>query len=92
MNLFSKVLTLPLQFQLYDRISSRVPTPTRAPSADAVQRAREVEEILREAELSAMRNVDRADLRELRDLLVQPHLKVSIWFGYLVTQICDQAN
>ncbi|XP_046415530.1 peripheral plasma membrane protein CASK isoform X3 [Neodiprion pinetum] len=68
-------LTLRAILELYDRISSRVPTPTRAPPTDAVQRAREVEEVLKEAELSAMRNVDRADLRELRDLLVQPHLK-----------------
>ncbi|EZA61944.1 hypothetical protein X777_08619 [Ooceraea biroi] len=62
---------------LYDRISSRVPTPHRAPQTDAAQRAREVEEILREAEHSAVRNIDRADLRELHELLVQPHMRVS---------------
>ncbi|XP_048506288.1 peripheral plasma membrane protein CASK isoform X4 [Athalia rosae] len=75
--ILSTVDDLPLRaiLELYDRISSRVPTPTRAPSADAVQRAREVEEVLREAELSVMRNVDRGDLRELRELLVQPHLR-----------------
>ncbi|XP_066591790.1 peripheral plasma membrane protein CASK isoform X11 [Prorops nasuta] len=61
--------------ELYDKISSRVPTPLRPPQTDAVQRAREVEEILREAEHSAVRNVDRADLRELQDLLMQPHMR-----------------
>ncbi|XP_024945961.1 peripheral plasma membrane protein CASK isoform X4 [Cephus cinctus] len=61
--------------ELYDRISSCVPTLNRPPQADAVQRAREVEDVLREAELSAIRNVDRADLRELQDLLVQPHFR-----------------
>ncbi|XP_011340240.1 peripheral plasma membrane protein CASK isoform X1 [Ooceraea biroi] len=61
--------------ELYDRISSRVPTPHRAPQTDAAQRAREVEEILREAEHSAVRNIDRADLRELHELLVQPHMR-----------------
>ncbi|KAK2581468.1 hypothetical protein KPH14_005135 [Odynerus spinipes] len=63
--------------ELYDRISSRVPTPCRAPQTDAVQRAREVEEILREAEHSTIRNIDRADLRELQELLMQPHMRVS---------------
>ncbi|XP_077272933.1 peripheral plasma membrane protein CASK isoform X7 [Temnothorax americanus] len=61
--------------ELYDRISGRVPAPYRAPQTDAVQRAREVEEILREAEHSAVRNIDRADLRELHELLVQPHMR-----------------
>ncbi|XP_017881326.1 peripheral plasma membrane protein CASK-like [Ceratina calcarata] len=63
--------------ELYDRISTRVPTPCRAPPTDAVQRAREVEELLREIEHSAIRNIDRADLRELHELLVQPHMRVS---------------
>lgn len=54
-----------------------MPTPCRAPQTDAVQRARDVEEILREAEHSAIRNIDRADLRELHELLVQPHMRVS---------------
>ncbi|XP_012349627.1 peripheral plasma membrane protein CASK isoform X9 [Apis florea] len=61
--------------ELYDRISTRVPTPCRAPQTDAVQRAREVEELLREIEHSAIRNIDRADLRELHELLVQPHMR-----------------
>lgn len=55
-----------------------MPTPCRAPQTDAVQRARDVEEILREAEHSAVRNIDRADLRELQELLVQPHMRVSM--------------
>lgn len=54
-----------------------MPTPTRAPQTDAVQRAREVEDVLRETELSTYRNVDRSDLRELQELLSQPHFKVS---------------
>ncbi|XP_078035540.1 peripheral plasma membrane protein CASK isoform X4 [Augochlora pura] len=61
--------------ELYDMISTRVPTPCRAPQTDAVQRAREVEDLLREIEHSAIRNIDRADLRELRELLVQPHMR-----------------
>ncbi|XP_070517573.1 peripheral plasma membrane protein CASK isoform X11 [Cardiocondyla obscurior] len=61
--------------ELYDRISGRITTPYRAPQTDAVQRAREVEEILREAEHSGIRNIDRADLRELHELLVQPHMR-----------------
>lgn len=65
-------------FQLCDRISTRVATPCRAPQTDAVQRAREVEELLREMEHSAIRNIDRADLRELHELLVQPHMRVSL--------------
>ncbi|KAG9431041.1 peripheral plasma membrane protein CASK isoform X3 [Apis mellifera carnica] len=64
--------------ELYDRISTRVPTPCRAPQTDAVQRAREVEELLREIEHSAIRNIDRADLRELHELLVQPHMRLQI--------------
>ncbi|XP_076238416.1 peripheral plasma membrane protein CASK isoform X4 [Calliopsis andreniformis] len=61
--------------ELYDRISTRVPTPCRAPQTDAVQRAREVEELLREIEHSTIRTIDRADLRELHELLVQPHMR-----------------
>ncbi|XP_076172773.1 peripheral plasma membrane protein CASK isoform X3 [Ptiloglossa arizonensis] len=61
--------------ELYDRISTRVSTPCRAPQTDAVQRGREVEELLREIEHSAKRKIDRADLRELYELLVQPHMR-----------------
>ena len=53
-----------------------MPTPCRAPQADAVQRAREVEEVLRDVDRSNVRNIDRGDLRELQELLIQPHLKV----------------
>lgn len=65
------------KFQLYDKISTRVPSPFRVPQADAVQRLREVEELLREADRSALRATDRADLRELLDILSQPHMRVS---------------
>lgn len=64
-------------FQIYDRIATRIPSPCRAPQTDAVQRAHEVEELLRGAERSSSRNIDRGDLRELQELLVQPHFKVS---------------
>lgn len=62
---------------MYDRIATRVPSPYRAPQADAVQRAREVEEVLRGTDRSSARNIDRADLRELQEILSQPHFKVS---------------
>ncbi|XP_015114432.1 peripheral plasma membrane protein CASK isoform X2 [Diachasma alloeum] len=61
--------------ELYDKISTKVSTPTRPPPTDAVHRLREVEEFLREAELMAFRNLDRCDLRELQELLNQPHMK-----------------
>lgn len=78
MEIFNTRINVVVLIQLYDRISTRVPTPCRAPQTDAVQRAREVEELLREIEHSAIRNIDRADLRELHELLVQPHMRVSL--------------
>ncbi|XP_032456340.1 peripheral plasma membrane protein CASK isoform X15 [Nasonia vitripennis] len=61
--------------EIYDRIATRIPSPCRAPQTDAVQRAHEVEELLRGAERSSSRNIDRSDLRELQELLIQPHFK-----------------
>ncbi|KAG7211654.1 hypothetical protein KM043_010906 [Ampulex compressa] len=82
--------------ELYDRISSRVPTPCRAPQTDAVQRARDVEDILREAEHSTIRNIDRAELRELQELLIQPHMRVlvldALFLFFMGTQVGDPAE
>lgn len=61
--------------QLYDRISSKVVTPVRAPPGDAVQRAKDAADALRE--LEHRRDTDHRDLQELRDLLCRPHFKVS---------------
>jgi calcium/calmodulin-dependent serine protein kinase len=59
--------------QLYDRIASKVVTPVRAPPSDAVQRARDAADALRE--LEHRRDTDHRDLQELRDLLCRPHFK-----------------
>ena len=72
----SKLTLMKLLFQLYDKISTRVPTPYRPPQTDAIQRAREAEEVLRGFERSGGRNVDRSDVRELLEILNQPHFKV----------------
>ncbi|XP_074115023.1 peripheral plasma membrane protein CASK isoform X3 [Cotesia typhae] len=62
--------------ELYDRIETKIiPTPTRPPPTDASIRLREVEELLRELELSKFRNIDLCDLHELQELLSQPHIK-----------------
>lgn len=49
-------------------------TPVRAPPSDAVQRARDAADALRE--LEHRRDADHRDLQELRDLLCRPHFKV----------------
>ncbi|XP_017776635.1 PREDICTED: peripheral plasma membrane protein CASK-like, partial [Nicrophorus vespilloides] len=59
--------------ELYDRIASKVVTPVRAPPSDAVQRARDAADALREME--HRRDADHRDLQELRDLLCRPHIK-----------------
>ncbi|XP_058791151.1 peripheral plasma membrane protein CASK isoform X3 [Phymastichus coffea] len=61
--------------EIYDSIATHVSSPCRAPQTDAVQRAYEVEELLRGAERSSSRNIDRSDLRELQQLIGQPHFK-----------------
>ncbi|KAJ3620984.1 hypothetical protein MTP99_003165 [Tenebrio molitor] len=60
--------------ELYDRIASKVVTPVRAPPSDAVQRARDAADALRE--LEHRRDTDHRDLQELRDLLCRPHFKL----------------
>lgn len=66
--------------QLYDRISSKVVSPTRAPPSDGVQRCRDALDAL--VMLEHRRDVDPRDLDELRELLARPHLRVSTLFSY----------
>jgi hypothetical protein len=64
--------------QLYDRISSKVVSPTRAPPSDAVQKCREVAEVLREFDQNSPElESDLVELEELRDILARPHVRVS---------------
>lgn len=64
--------------QLYDRISSKVVSPTRAPPSDAVQKCREAAESLRELDQNSPElETDFGDLQELRDILARPHVRVS---------------
>jgi hypothetical protein len=64
--------------QLYDRISSKVVSPTRAPPSDAVQKCREVAESLRELDQNSPElESDFEELQELRDILARPHVRVS---------------
>lgn len=72
---YSSLTTPCFSSQLYDRISSRVVAPARAPQGDAVQRARDAADAL--SELENRRDADHRDLQELRDLLCRPHFKVS---------------
>ncbi|GLV44213.1 CASK [Carabus blaptoides fortunei] len=57
--------------ELYDRISSKVVSPVRAPPSDGVQRSREAIDAL--AILEHRPDVDLSDVEELRDLLSRPH-------------------
>ncbi|XP_021915602.1 peripheral plasma membrane protein CASK-like [Zootermopsis nevadensis] len=64
--------------ELYDRISSKVVSPTRAPPSDAVQKCREVAEALREFDQNSPDvESDLGEVEELRDILARPHLRVS---------------
>jgi hypothetical protein len=64
--------------QLYDRISSKVVSPTRAPPSDAVQKCREVAEVLRELDQNSPElESEIVELEELRDILARPHVRVS---------------
>ncbi|CAG9815741.1 unnamed protein product [Phaedon cochleariae] len=65
------------RLHLFDRISSRMSTPVRAPTIDAVQSARDAADALRE--LEHRRDADRRELQELRDLLCRPHFKRNIF-------------
>ncbi|XP_047105118.1 peripheral plasma membrane protein CASK-like [Schistocerca piceifrons] len=73
--------------ELYDRISSKVVSPTRAPPSDAVQKCREVCECLREVERAAPPPTPdtRADIAELRELLARPHLRTAAATSFQTT-------
>jgi hypothetical protein len=77
---------LPL-LQLYDRISSRAISPSRAPPSDAVQRCRDLTDWLRDTLVSVgvsnhqahhtpTNNNVQAEMRELATILMKPHFKV----------------
>lgn len=60
--------------QLYDKISCRALPSHRLATPDAVKRYRHATDVLRELPRSVR---DSPDVRELRDLLSNPFLKVS---------------
>ncbi|XP_063243812.1 peripheral plasma membrane protein CASK isoform X3 [Bacillus rossius redtenbacheri] len=60
--------------ELYDRISSKVVSPARAPPSDAVLKWREVCDALGELDLPCHGDED-SSTGELRDLLCRPHLR-----------------
>ncbi|XP_076260581.1 peripheral plasma membrane protein CASK isoform X3 [Rhynchophorus ferrugineus] len=59
--------------EIFDHVVTRLPTPIKAPSNDAIQCALYVLETLRDVE--HRRDVDRRDLHELRELLNRSHFK-----------------
>ncbi|CAH1400330.1 unnamed protein product [Nezara viridula] len=68
--------------ELYDRISSKVMSPTRAPSSDGVLKWREVLDTLKDLETASAPHGLSADLKtvidELTRLLLKSHFKVRI--------------
>ncbi|XP_050294146.1 peripheral plasma membrane protein CASK isoform X3 [Anthonomus grandis grandis] len=58
---------------IFDLVVTRLPTPIKAPSTDAVQCCLYVLEVLRD--LDHRRDIDRRDVHELRDLLTRIHFK-----------------
>lgn len=74
------VSSTPSFFQVFDRISSKTLPPIRMPLNEAVQKARDAADALRE--LEHRRDADHSELQELRDLLCRPHFKVSSEFTY----------
>ena len=53
-------------------------SPTRAPPSDAVQKCREVAEVLRELDQNSPElESEIGELEELRDILTRPHVRVS---------------
>lgn len=72
------ILIVILLLQLYDRISSKVVSPTRAPPSDAVQRCREAIDAL--AILEHRQDIDIGDVEELRDILTRPHSRVGYFY------------
>lgn len=79
-------------FQLYDRISSKVVSPVRAPPSDAVIRCRDLLDALRDYEQSLSPGVLEleisGEIEELRELLTHPHFKVSQFSTTLLFTVC----
>lgn len=79
-------------FQLYDRISSKVVSPVRAPPSDAVIRCRDLLDALRDYEQSLSPGVLEleisGEIEELRELLTHPHFKVSHFSITLLFTVC----
>lgn len=79
-------------FQLYDRISSKVVSPVRAPPSDAVIRCRDLLDALRDYEQSLSPGVLEleisGEIEELRELLTHPHFKVSHFSPSLLFTVC----
>ncbi|XP_018332051.1 peripheral plasma membrane protein CASK isoform X2 [Agrilus planipennis] len=59
--------------ELYDKIANKIPPPVRPPSSDAVQKTKELLDILRDCELR--KETDRRDAHELIELLCKSHVK-----------------
>lgn len=59
--------------EIFDQVVTRLPTPIKAPSNDAVQCLLYMLETIKESE--HRRDVDRRDLHELKELLNRPHFK-----------------
>ncbi|XP_075210519.1 peripheral plasma membrane protein CASK-like [Lycorma delicatula] len=68
--------------ELYDRISSKVVSPTRAPPSDAVQKCRDTLDAIRDLEQttspSDLELELSGDLEELREILSRPHFRVCL--------------
>lgn len=67
--------------EIFDLIVTRLPTPMKAPSTDAVQCCLNVLEVLRDFE--HRRDIDRRDIYELKELLNRTHFKVSQPFLFI---------
>ncbi|XP_048518292.1 peripheral plasma membrane protein CASK-like isoform X2 [Dendroctonus ponderosae] len=60
--------------EIFDQVVTRLPTPIKAPSTEAVQCCHHVLEILRD--LEHRRDIDRREIQELNDLLNRPNFKI----------------
>lgn len=69
-------------FQIFDLIVTRLPTPMKAPSTDAVQCCLNVLEVLRDFE--HRRDIDRRDIYELKELLNRTHFKVGFCNFFMI--------
>ncbi|GFY44558.1 uncharacterized protein TNIN_306821, partial [Trichonephila inaurata madagascariensis] len=61
---------------LYDRINTRSYSPIKCPPSDALERAKEVL-----AEIESWPDDMDPDVQELRDILCDPHFRVSGFFS-----------